>query len=253
MKKIISIALLNFKQATRDKVFSGTVLFFIFYLFFCVLLKELSPGHAEKVLRNVGLVGIELTSIIFIIFSFTVTFFKERETRILEVYLSNCPRASYISGKIIGYIFITIVYLCFSSCAYFFVLKLFGAFEFSVLAALYPLFLKIILIILITSIFSCLFSSAALALLATLFLYLGCELMPMALKIVRNYGAGRQKLMVENLYSFLPNMDKLDIKQLAVYGQFPSAGYLLLISFYAIIYIVGLWIINVFVFQKKRY
>ncbi|MCG2711376.1 MAG: hypothetical protein L6416_03520 [Candidatus Omnitrophica bacterium] len=253
MKKIISIALLNFKQATRDKVFLGTVLFFVFYLFFCVLLKEVSPGHAEKVLRNVGLAGIELTIIIFIIFSFTFTFFKERETRILEVYLTNCTRASYISGKIIGYLFITIFYLCFSALAYCFVLYLFGAFDVSVLAALYPLFLKITLIIFITSIFSCLFSSSDLALLCSLFFYIGCELMPMALKIVKAHGAKGQKLMVESLYSFLPNMDKLDIKQLAVYGQLPGLKYLFLITFYAISYIAGLWIINVFVFQKKEY
>ncbi|MBI4846613.1 MAG: hypothetical protein HY810_09145, partial [Candidatus Omnitrophica bacterium] len=101
MKQLAAIIFLNFKEAVRNKFFIGVVFFFFFYLLFCILLGNLSAGHTDKVLRNTGLVGIELTSIILVMFCFNFSFYNDKNSRILEVYLSNFTRKTYISGKII--------------------------------------------------------------------------------------------------------------------------------------------------------
>ena len=253
MKRLLSIISLNFKETTRDKIFAGVVFFFFFYLVFCVILGELSWGHSEKVLRNAGLVGIELTTILLIIFSFTLGFFRDKETRILEVYLSNVGRPTYLAGKILAYVLIAFSYLFFSAVVYSLVLYLKDAFAPLTLVALYPMFLKIVIVIGITSIFSCLLSSSTLALLSTIFVYAASELGASAIKIVSIEKEPFRRAWLEFIYSFLPNMDKLDIKSLAVHNQIPSFEYFAWMTVYAGVYILFLWLINIFIFQRKEY
>ncbi|MCF7907599.1 MAG: hypothetical protein K9L86_01820 [Candidatus Omnitrophica bacterium] len=253
MKKFLSVAFLNFKEAVRDKFFLGVVFFFIFYLLFCIFLGKLSVGHVDRVLRDAGLVGIELTAIILIIFSFTFSFFREKENRIFEVYLSNFSPSVCLGGKIFGYILLSGLYLILSGLGFACLLYLNKAFNWAVLVALYPIFLKIVVVIFFASLFSTLFSSATTSLLSLLFVYTAAELLPSALAIVKAYGSQIQKVMMKGIYLFLPNMDKLDIKSLAVYGKLPSLTNLLGVSLYIGVYCLFLWLINLFIFHKKEY
>lgn len=253
MRKTLSICYLNFKQAIRDKIFFGVSFFFFFYLAFCVFLEKLSPGESEKILRNAGLSGIELTAVFLIIFSFTSSFYRERDTRILEVYLTNFSRSAYITGKLAGYFLVLLLYLV--SCAIGYVGLLFvnHAFQIACLIALYPALLKIILILCFTSIFSCLFSSWFVCILSSFSVYIAAEFLPATIKIISASGSAFEKSAIQMLYAFSPAMDKLDIKSLAVYGQLPPGKFFLSISLYAVIYSFFLWRINLFVFRKREY
>ncbi len=253
MKGTMSISLLNFKQATKDKFFLGIAFFFVLYLAFSILIGNLSVGHGDKALRNAGLVGIELTTIMLIVFSFTFSFYREKDSRILEVYFSNFRRAPCMNGKIIGYALLSLIYLLFSGLAYAGILSLYGAFDFATLTALYPIFLKTIIMICFTSIFASLFSSSTMALLSSFFIYIASEFAPSALKIISTYGAELQRKLIKILYFFLPNMDKLDIKTLTVHGTLPPKSYFLWITVYAFVYILFLWLINLCIFQRKEY
>lgn len=253
MRRLFSIAFLNFKEATRDKFFLGVGFFFVFYLSVCVLLGKLSPGHADKVLRNAGLVGIEFTTLVLIIFSFIFSFFREKDTRILEVYLSSVGRGTYISGKLLGYFLIALFYIFFSGAAYAGILFIYGCFDKAVLAGLYTLFLKVSVIICISSVFSSLFSSPTMALLSSVFLYVASETSAAALTIVTQYGKFIQRFFVEVMYYLLPNMDKIDIKAQVVHGRVPGVDYFLWITFYVLVYNLFLWLINLYIFRKKEY
>ncbi len=253
MKKFLSVSALNFKEAMRDKFFLGVVFFFVFYLFFCMFLGKLSVGHVERVLRNAGLVGIELTAIILVIFSFTFSFFREKENRILEVYLSNFRPTTCIGGKVFGYILLSALYLLLAGLGFAGLLYLHKAFVGSVLVALYPVFLKIVVIIFLASLFSTLFSSATTSVLSLLFVYVSAEAIPSALAIVKAYGSQIQKVFIKGVYLFLPNMDKLDIKALSVYGKTPPLGFLLGISLHIAVYCLFLWLINLFIFKRREY
>jgi hypothetical protein len=253
MKKFFSISFLNFLETAKDKFFFGIIFFFIFYLAFCIFLGKLSVGHADKVLRDAGLAGIELSAIILIVFSFVLNFFREKENRILEVYLSNVSRSTCISGKIAGYILLSFFYLCFSALGFGAALWLYNSFTKAVFLAVYFIFLKTAIIIGFAALFSCLFSSAVLALLCTLFVYIGSEMLPSAVSIIEAYGNNVQKIFVKALYLFLPNMDKIDIKALAVYGKFPTWEQISWITFYCLLYTLFLWLINLFIFRRKEY
>ncbi|MBU4305093.1 MAG: hypothetical protein KJ893_05695 [Candidatus Omnitrophica bacterium] len=253
MKKIISIARLTFKEAGRDKFFSGVVFFFMFYLLFCVLLGKLSPGHTEQIMRSAGLTGVELSAVILIIFSVTLSFFRDKDTRIIEVYLSCFERRAYLGGKILGYFALSGLYLFFSGLGLGLILFVYKAFTAAVLAALYPLFLKLGIIVCVAALFSSLSSTPTTALLCSMFFCAAAELMPAALKIVRTQAVTWQRNIVETAAVFLPKMEQFDLKPLAAYGEFPSAAYFLWSSAYALTFIVLLWVINIYIFGKKEY
>lgn len=253
MRKILAVAWLNFKQTIREKLFFGAIFFFIFFLALCILLGKLSVGESEKVLRNAGLAGIELTALILVIFSLTFSFYKEKDSRILEIYLSNFSRSAYLSGKFGGYLLTCLFYLILSGMGYIFLLFFYNAFTFQPIVGLYPLFLKLSIVIGFCLVFCCLFSSPLIALLSSLFLYFASEMAYPALKIII-LGANRFKIaLFKCLYYLLPNMDKLDIKSLVVYGQLPPLSFFLLISLYALIYILFLWLTAQFIFIRKEY
>lgn len=253
MRKILAVAFLNFKQEIKEKFFFGVVFFFIFFLSLCLLLGKLSVGESEKVLRNAGLAGIELSALILVIFSFTFSFYKEKDSRILEIYLSNFSRSAYISGKLGGYFLICLFYLILSGLGYIFLLLFYNAFLWQPIVGLYPLFLKLSIIISFCLVFCCLFSSPLIALLCSLFLYLGSEMAYPALKII-TLGANKTQIaLFKCLYYLLPNMDKLDIKSLVVYGELPPVSFFLLISLYTLIYILLLWLIARFIFLRREY
>ena len=253
MKKVLSLAFLNFKEATRNKLFYGVIFFFIFYSLFCVLLGKLSPGETDKVLRGAGIGGIELTSLILITFSIILSFYREKENRILEVYLSSYKRPAYISGKLSGYFAICLFYLFLSGIIYSAILYFYGAFTPAVWAGLFSIFLKLSIIISFSLLFSVFFSSSLLALLCSIFIYAASEVAPQAVKIVSISGSKLQKVIADVIYYLLPNMNKIDIKYSVIYGKVPSWAFFASITFYTLIYILFLWIIATLIFQRKEY
>ncbi|MFA7677077.1 MAG: hypothetical protein WCY34_02785 [Candidatus Omnitrophota bacterium] len=253
MKKIFCLACLSFREAVREKFFFGAIFFFFFYLGFCALLSKLSVGYSLKVLQDAGFIGIELTAVVLVVFSFVTSFFKEKETSLLQVYLSNFKPREVIIGKILGYVALSFLYLILSSIFFGLVSVLHAGFTPQALVALYPVFLKTVIIIGFASLFSALFSSSTLALLATLFIYLSSEALPSALVIVGAYGGLFQKGFLRAVYFMLPQADKFEISNRIFYSSAPGLSYFFWITLYSIIYAFILWIINLFIFQKNEY
>jgi hypothetical protein len=252
MKKLVSMALINFKEAAREKLFWGALFFFFLYLGFCIFLAVLSVGHFEKILRNWGLLGVELSALILIVFSFVFSFYRDASSRIKEIYLVNCGPKVYLSGKIAGFIMAAFVYLILSGAFFSGVLIWFKAFSWPVMAALYLMFLKIALMVIAVSFFCSIFSSAAIAILSSISLYFICALAPSALNIISVYGSTWMKDIAFTIYYLIPDLDKLDIRYLAAWGQWPSGGYLMGTTLYVLSYGAFLWLANILIFSQKE-
>lgn len=253
MREVFAVARLNFKQGIREKLFYGVIFFFAAFLSFCVFLGKLSIGESEKVLRSAGLAGIELSGLILVIFSLIFSFYRERDSRILEIYLTNFSRRRYISGKLIGYLLILLIYLVLAASGYAFILLLHQAFAWQIIAGIYFLFLKLSVVIGLALIFSCLFSSPVLAILCSFFSYFTAEAASSALKIILLQGNPFQIMVFKGFYYCLPNMDKLDIKALAAHGKLPDLRFFLLGSVYAYAYLICLCLVARYIFLRKEY
>jgi len=251
MRKILSVVILNFIEAVRDKLFLGVGVFFFFYLFFCAFLGALSAGYMPKVMRNWGLIGVELSTVLLVLSSFVFSFYREKASRIQEVYFANMSRASYISGKLLGYVLVSFCYLCLAAAALSAALFYFKAFHWAAVVAVYPIFLKLVVMTGFVAIACYIFTSAPTALFMSLCIYLLCVATPSTLALVNVFGVGAQKTMVGIVYAILPNMDKLDIRYLAVWEHLPKAGYFVAATLYALVYFVFLWLINILLFRKR--
>ena len=82
------------------------VFFFIFLLGVSLFLGELSLGERGAVLRTVCLTSIELSALGLIIVRYTYNFYREKELRLTDIYLSYFSAAHYIGGKLGGAIII---------------------------------------------------------------------------------------------------------------------------------------------------
>lgn len=253
MRKIISLALLNIKQGIKEKTFWVIVFFFLFLLGFAFFLGELSIGEKGIVLRNVGLSSIEISGLILIVFAFVLSFYREKETRLEEVYLSSFSGFNYLGGKLIGYLFLCLLYVLLTSLLMAVVLFLNSAFLWPVFLGSCGIFLKLSIFCSICLLFSSLFNHPVLASISTIFVYVGSEFSAAALKIINISKSNFAHLFFKFFHHLLPNSDKIDLKTMAIYGDRIQPHFLLAISFYVIVYILFCYFLSVLIFCRKEH
>ena len=251
--RLVSFVLLNFFEGVREKIFWGVVFFFIFLLGLSFFLSIISVGESSRILRGAGLSAMELGGIVLLVFSFTFGFYRDKNSRILEVYLSCVPRHVYTASKVCAYLLIAFFYIILAGIFWAGILAVNGAFFWQFWAGLFSIFLKLSIIIMLNLVFCSLFTSPVLALLSTLFLY-GCgEIVSEAARLSALYVKGQfSSSFLTVLKYILPNLDKLDLKSQLLYAQAPDAGYLGLISLYTLLYCVFLWMLGTWLFVKNK-
>jgi len=253
MSKIFSVILLNLKQGIREKTFWIAGLFFLFLLGFSVFLGELSIGEKAVVLRNVSLSSIEISCLLLIVFGLVLGFYREKDTRLKEVYLSYYSYASYLAGKLIGYILLCLIYVSLTSLITGLILFLNNAFLWKFFIGSFGIFLKLSIFCSICLLFSSLFDYPLLASLTTIFVYVSAELSYSALRIVTVSKNDFAKIFIKFLYHLLPNADKVDLKINAIYGQIPQVCLLFGIVFYVLLYILFSYFLTLFIFLRKEH
>ena len=212
----------------------------------------LSVGETVPVLRSAGLSGIEISAIMLVVSSLIFSFYREKDSRLTEFLLSHFSRPAYICGKLCGYLLIGLFYITLAGLGWSLVLVLNNAFSFSIIAALFALYLKVSIITAVALALSCLFSSYTMAFFSTFFVYIASEVSRDALKIVTYSSNDLLKYFFKGLYYLLPNMDKLDIKSMVVFNNLPAPGYFAWISAYTVIYVLLLWALATYIFLKKE-
>lgn len=253
MRNILSVGLLTFKEGVREKVFYGIWVLFLFILFLSFLLSQMAYGEQAKVLRDVGLAGIELTGLIVVIFFMVNSFYRERETKMLEVYLVKFSRFEFILGRFLGSGLIIIVFLMLGIGSFSVLLFAKKAFYFSLILGVYFIFLKLLIILAFGLLFSTFISSPVLAYLLSLVMYITGSSMRNALEIINQEGSHFSRVLFKYFYYLLPNLDKLEIKLLVSYGNFPHIPQVFFGTLYTIVYVGFLLTLTLFIFQNKEW
>lgn len=253
MRNILSIGLLTFKEGLRERVFYGIWVLFLFILFLNYILSQIAYGEQTKILRDVGLAGIELTGIIIVIFFMLNSFYRDRETKMLEVYLVKFLRTEFILGRFLGSSLIILVFLLLGIACLSILLFFYRAFYFSLLLGIFFIFLKLLIILAFGLLFSTFISSPALAYLLTLTMYIAGSSSTTALEIIKQEGSHFSKIFFKYFHYLLPNLDKLEIKLMVAYGKVPQISYVLTSTLYTLAYIGFLLILTNLIFQKKEW
>jgi len=253
--RVMAIATNVFREVIRERVLY-LVGFYIFLMTLALwLLPEVSTGSEDKILTDLGLAAIGVLSLLVAVFSGSNMVNQDIEKRTVYLLIAKpLSRAEFVLGKHLGLVGVLALLVATMGGLYLGILT-WDQVEFplgSILVALTYMFLQLVLMAAVSILFST-FSSALMATLVSLAVYLigqfSRDLVTFA-RLVPNEGFQR---MTRGLYLFLPDLGRLNLNNEAVYGILPTAATLWLNAGYALLYVMVLLATATFIFSRREF
>lgn len=257
LSRIWVVATNVFKEVIRDRVLYLVGLFAVLMFAAAALLPEVAANAQDKIILDVGLAGIHLLALVVTVFVGTGLINKEIEKRTVLVLISKpVSRLEFVVGKHLGLSAVLAV-LIFGLTAIYIAVLLLNQIEFnwlSLLLAIFYTFIEMVLLTAVALLFG-VFTSSLLATLLTIGVYLMGHLSQdiVALGQLTENAAFQQ--VTNNLYLILPDLERLNFRNEAVYGMalLPSTPELLSHLLYGVLYTALLLSISVFVFARRQF
>ena len=262
-----TVALNVFRESVRDKVLYNLVLFAVLLIGASYLLSQLTAGQDIKIIKDLGLFAMSLFGLFIAVFIGIGLVSKEVEKRSIYSLLSKpISRQQFILGKYVGLVLTLIVNLTVMTAAYYAVLGAVAwvdgawfrphweapAMDPALLKAIAMIFLQLAIVTAVALLFST-FSSPMLAAALTFGLYIvghfNGDLRNFEAVVPSKFVA----FLARVLYYVLPNLAPLDIKNQVVHAVPVPAGFLLLNTAYALIYISVLLATGTFIFMRRDF
>lgn len=236
MKNIIVIAKNTFKETIRDKILYAILAFAFLFLASTYFLGSISLGEDIKVVKDLGLAGIYIFSIIIAVFLGTSLIYKELEKRTLYIIISKpVTFIDFVVGKFLGLWAGLTLNIALMTLAYLIIVKIKGGgIDYISLYSILLLIFEVAIFIALTILFSSFTTPLAGAIYSILFLYIGHSLL--LLKQSAEKSEGLVKYLAEGAYYILPNLEKFNIRNSVVYGVSPNGGEVIYPIVYSVIY-----------------
>jgi len=236
VRNIFVVAQNTFKEAIRDKILYVILGFAALFILSTIFFGSISLGEDIKVIKDFGLAGIYLFSLLVTIFVGASLIYKEIEKRTLYVVLSKpISHAEFIIGKFIGLylsvfistVLMTLVYLVVVAAKG-------GGFDAPALIAILLQFFEIAIFVALMILFSTFSTPIASTVYAILILYIGHSL-----DLILKYAQKHENLslyFVKTIYYILPNLEKFNVRNLVVHHIYPSGASVGYSFLYAVLY-----------------
>jgi len=253
MKNIWTIAKNTLKLEIRDKILYGIVVFAVLFVFFEIFLANLVLKELPMV-KSFGLTGIYFFNAIIALFLGTTSFFKDIDRKVVYFVLSKpVSRAQFLLGKFFGLCLVLVITTLVLAVAYLGVVAYAGGgFDALGLLAIAMQFLEMALFIAF-AIFVSTFSSSLLSIVYTSAVFFLGHIVSSLISDAQFIKlSGIQYFLVEVLYYVFPNLEKFDIRNLAVHQvAMPFLSFAVAVA-YAVAYIMFLLGVSVWIFNKKE-
>jgi len=240
MSRVLIVARNTFREAVRDRVLYNLVFFALLMIAAAVLVGQISVGIETVVMISLGLGAISLIGLLIAVFTGVGLVAKEIDKRTLHAVLAKpLRRWEFLVGKFAGLVLTLLVNTAAMAAGLFlallFVRHSLLRSDVSVLAAVYFILLKLMLVVALAMLFSC-FTSPLLAILFTGGLYLaGLFVSELRRLEVTNLGARTQSFFAVLSY-LLPNFGNYDIMGAAAHGRGVTGRLLLHNTLYTLLY-----------------
>ncbi|MDI6740477.1 MAG: ABC transporter permease subunit, partial [Candidatus Edwardsbacteria bacterium] len=209
-----------FLEGMRAKTLYVLFAYGLLILFAAGALTPLAMGEQGRILKDLGLAGIEAMGTMLAIVIGTTLVHKEVDKRTIYVILSKpVERYQFLAGKFLGMELLMAVLA--AGMALIFVsgvLAMDRVFPIQLLLPIGLIFLKLSIINALALLFSSL-ASPALGAVFTACLYLAGSLSRSILQLADKLPSPAAKTLITVLYHLLPNLGNLDFKNQAVFGQ----------------------------------
>ena len=253
--RIIKIAKNVFWEAIRDRILYVIGLFALLMVAGVRLIPELSVGTEDKIFLDFGLATISILGLIVTVFVGTGLVNKEIEKRTVYILVAKpLSRSELIVGKYIGLSSVLAILLIAMTIIYGLILS-FSGISYpigSILVTIIFMFVQLSLLTAVAILFG-VFTSSLLATLFTFGIYLMGNLSRDLVKLGDlSDNPGIKKLMM-GLYVVLPDLNRFDLKNDAVYCILPSISNLLTNLGYALLYTMLVLSITIAMFARREF
>ncbi len=253
--RIWAIAANGFREVIRDRILYVIGFFAILLGLALRLLPEISVGADGKIFLDLGLAATSILGAIVAIFVGTGLINKEIEKRTVLVLIPKpLSRTEMIVGKHLGLsavlatmlIIMTSIYLAMLAWA-----KVPFSW-FSILISQSFLLLELMLLTAIAILFG-VFTSSILATLLSFGIYFMGHISRDLLELGEMTKNANIERLTTYLYFFLPNLERFNLKNQAVYDILPSASELFSNLLYGVFYIVLLLTLSNVIFARRQF
>ena len=253
--RIWAIAANGFREVIRDRILYFIGFFALLMAFAWRLLPEIAVGTHEKIFLDLGLAAIGLLGVIVAVFVGTGLINKEIDKRTILVLIPKpLSRAEFILGKHLGLSGVLAVMLGVMLVIY--LLMLLGMkVSFQVLPLIVSVFylgLELILIAAVAIAFG-VFTSSILATLMTFGVYLMGHISKDLIQLGIISKNANILAITKNIYLILPDLERLNFRNEAVYGLLPSADVLIANALYSLVYTGLLLGISILIFSRRQF
>jgi len=237
MKNIITIAKSTFRETIRDKILYSILGFALLFIVSTIFFGSISLGEDIKIIRDFGLAGIYIFSIIIAIFVGTSLVYKELEKRTLYITLSKpVSRAQFVVGKFMGLMLCLILVILLMTTVYLIVVAAKGGgFDYRGLIAIIMSLPELAIFVALSILFSTFSTPLASTIYAVIVLYIGHSL-ELAVKFFTKSG-GAGYYIFKALYYILPNLEKFNLRNIAVHQVNLSLSAIIYSLLYGIVYV----------------
>jgi ABC-type transport system involved in multi-copper enzyme maturation permease subunit len=236
LTRVLAVAANTYRETIRERVLYNLVFFAIVMTLSGLLLRQLSIRQEQKIIRDLGLAAIDLFGTLIAIFIGVALVAKEIDRRSLYPLLAKpLSRDEFLVGKFLGLGFTLLVNTLVMTAGLYATLAFTGTrLDPGLLAAVYAIFLGLLLVVALALLFSTL-TSTTLAAVCTVSLVIAGRYAD----VVRNMQEvlpATPAWLSRALYVALPNFSNFDLKTRVVYADPVGATELGWITAYACVY-----------------
>jgi ABC-type transport system involved in multi-copper enzyme maturation permease subunit len=253
--RIWVIAANGFREVIRDRILYFIGFFALLMAFAWRLLPEIAVGTHQKIFLDLGLAAIGLLGVIVAVFVGTGLINKEIDKRTILVLIPKpLSRAEFILGKHLGLSGVLAVMLGVMLVIY--LLMLLGmkvSFQpLPLIVSVFYLGLELILIAAVAIAFG-VFTSSIIATLMTFGVYLMGHISKDLIQLGIISKNPNILAITKNIYLILPDLERLNFRNEAVYGLLPSADVLIGNALYSLVYTGLLLGISILIFSRRQF
>jgi ABC-type transport system involved in multi-copper enzyme maturation permease subunit len=235
MKNVTVIAKNTFRETIRDRILYAILGFAVLFILLDLFMAKLSLGDPVMI-KSFGLAGIYVFGLIITVFLGSSIIYKEIERRTLYFILSKpVSRFEVIMGKFVGLFLAVALTTLLMAVVY---AGIIGyetkQFDYLGMEAIFFQALEMAFLIALLIFFSSIMAPMTATISAVMLVFVG-HLLDSVIQNARLIGGAAYKLALV-LYYLLPNLEKFNLRNLAVHGVYASAGAILWAIGYAALY-----------------
>lgn len=252
--RILSIALNTFRETIRNKILYVILAFALLVIGLCYFLANLSVGELTRIITDVGLASIHIFGVVMAVFLGITLVSHEVERKTVFLILSRpVPRWEFVAGKALG-LSGTLALLTLIMAATLFLVHAGyeGSTEIGILIASAGIFLELVLLICLASLFST-FTTPVLSAMFTLSVFLIGHVSKDLLVFGGRSASAAVRWSAGILYYLLPDLSHFNMKNGVVYGEVRSFSILWVPAGYLALYAAAVLVLACLIFSRKDF